>query len=38
MSKKVYIGVDNGITGTIGIVGDDLQPEIHHTPTVKQQN
>lgn len=38
MSKKVYIGVDNGVTGTIGIVGEDLQPEIHHTPVVKQQN
>lgn len=38
MSKRVWIGVDNGVTGTIGIVGDDLQPEIHHTPVVKQQN
>lgn len=36
--NKVYIGVDNGTTGTIGIVGDDIQPTIYHTPVKKEQN
>lgn len=35
---KVYIGVDNGVTGTIGIVGNDIQPMIFHTPVKKEQN
>lgn len=35
---KVYIGIDNGVTGTIGIVGEGLEPEIFHTPVKKEQN
>jgi hypothetical protein len=36
--SKIYIGIDNGVTGTVGIVGDDVFPEIHHTPVKKEQN
>lgn len=35
---KIYIGIDNGTTGTIGIVGDDIQPQIYHTPVKKEQD
>lgn len=35
---KVYIGIDNGTTGTIGIVGDNIHPQIHHTPVKKEQD
>ena len=35
---KIYIGVDNGTTGTIGVVGEGIQPQIHHTPVKKEQN
>lgn len=36
--KKIYIGIDNGTTGTIGIVGDDMLPQLHHTPIKKEQD
>ena len=36
--SKIYIGVDNGVTGTIGIVQDGMQPLIYHTPIKKEQN
>lgn len=36
--KKIYIGIDNGTTGTIGIVGNDIAPQLHHTPTKKEQD
>lgn len=36
--SKVYIGIDNGTTGTIGIVGDDIEPKIYHTPIKKEQD
>ena len=36
--SKVYIGIDNGVTGTIGVVGDDIQPQIFHTPVKKEQD
>lgn len=36
--EKCYIGIDNGVTGTIGIVSDGMQPCIYHTPTKKEQN
>lgn len=35
---KIYIGIDNGTTGTIGIVGDGISPCIYHTPVKKEQN
>lgn len=36
--SKVYIGIDNGTTGTIGIVGDNVQPQIYHTPVKCEQD
>ena len=36
--SKVYIGIDNGTTGSIGIVGDDIMPQIYHTPVKKEQD
>lgn len=36
--SKIYIGLDNGTTGTIGIVGDGIQPQLHHTPVKKEQD
>lgn len=31
--KKVYIGIDNGVTGTIGILEDGNEPRFFRTPT-----
>ena len=36
--SKLYIGIDNGTSGTIGIVGDSIAPIFVHTPTKKEQN
>lgn len=36
--SRIYIGIDNGVTGTIGVVGDDIQPSLYHTPTKKEQD
>ena len=36
--SKVYIGIDNGTSGTIGIVGDEIIPHFYLTPTKKEQN
>ena len=36
--KKIYIGIDNGTTGTIGIVGNGIEPQLHHTPVKKEQD
>ena len=36
--SKVHIGLDNGPSGTIAIVGDDIYPSSVHTPTKKEQN
>lgn len=36
--SKIYIGVDNGISGTIGIVGDDIDPIFVPTPSKVEQN
>ena len=38
MGHKVIIGVDNGVTGTIGVVGEEIEPKICHTPVKKEQN
>jgi hypothetical protein len=35
---KIYIGIDNGVTGTIGIVGDGIEPQLYHTPVIKEQD
>lgn len=36
--SKVYIGIDNGTSGTIAVVGDDVDAKIYHTPIKKEQN
>ena len=36
--NKVYIGIDNGTSGTIAIVGDNIEPKIFYTPIKKEQN
>lgn len=38
MTEKIFIGLDNGVTGTIGIVGDNIPPQIFHTPVKKEQD
>ena len=35
---KIYVGIDNGISGTIGIVGNSIEPKIFHTPIKKEQD
>src|SRR5574344_1289733 len=35
--SKIYVGIDNGCTGTIGIIGDDIC-EFHKTPSKKEQD
>lgn len=35
---RIYIGIDNGVTGTIGIAGDEIQPQLYHTPVKKEQD
>jgi hypothetical protein len=35
---RIFIGLDNGVTGTIGIVGEGIQPQIYHTPVKKELN
>lgn len=36
--SKLYMGIDNGTSGTIGIVGDDISPIFVNTPIKKEQN
>lgn len=36
--ERIYIGIDNGVTGTIGVVGNGIQPKFYHTPTKKEQD
>lgn len=36
--SKIYVGIDNGVTGTIGVVGDNILPQIFHTPVKEQQD
>lgn len=36
--SKVYIGIDNGVSGTIAVVGDDVETIFMHTPTKVEQN
>lgn len=38
MSHKIYIGIDNGVTGTIGWVGENLGPGIEETPVKEEQS
>ena len=36
MSNKIYIGIDNGVTGTIGIIHPDGEYVFFNTPTKKE--
>lgn len=36
--SKIYIGIDNGVSGTIAVVGDDVETVFMKTPTKKEQN
>ena len=36
--SKIYIGIDNGTTGTIGIVGNGIESQLYHTPIKKEQD
>jgi len=38
MSHKIYIGIDNGVTGTIGWVDENLCPGISETPVKEEQS
>lgn len=38
MSHKIYIGIDNGVTGTIGWVGENLAPGMIETPVKSEQS
>lgn len=35
---KIFIGIDNGTTGTIGVVGDSIQPQFYKTPVKEEQD
>lgn len=36
--SKVYVGIDNGISGTIGVVGEGIDPVFVKTPVKKEQD
>lgn len=38
MAYQTYIGIDNGVTGSIGVVGDTREPEFFITPIKKSLN
>ena len=38
MGHKLYIGIDNGTTGSIGWAGEDIAPGMILTPTFKEQS
>lgn len=38
MERKIIIGIDNGCTGTIGIIGRGIEPEFIETPSFKAQD
>lgn len=38
MAHRLYIGIDNGVTGSIGWVGDGVQPTFWETPTKSEQS
>lgn len=38
MAHKIYIGIDNGVTGTVGWVGENLCPGIEETPVKEEQS
>ena len=38
MGRKIYVGIDNGTSGTIGWVGDNIEPGFILTPSFKEQS
>lgn len=36
--SKIYVGCDNGVSGTIGIVGDNIEPYFTKTPVKSEQD
>ena len=36
--SKIWVGIDNGVSGTIGIVGEDIEPVFVKTPVKKEQD
>ena len=36
--SKIYCGCDNGVSGSIGFVGDNIIPKLCHTPVKKEQD
>lgn len=36
MNSRIYIGIDNGTSGTIAIVGDNIDTQFYKTPIKKQ--
>ncbi len=38
MSHKIYVGIDNGVTGTIGVISPDNASMNYEIPVVVQQN
>lgn len=38
MAHRIYIGIDNGVTGTIGWVGEKLAPGMMETPVKVEQS
>lgn len=38
MGHKILIGIDNGVTATIGVVGEGIIPLMMKLPTKKEQN
>lgn len=36
--SKIYVGIDNGVSGTIGIVGEGIEPIFVKTPVKKEQD
>ena len=36
--SKIYCGLDNGVSGSVGIVGDNIEPIFVQTPIKKEQD
>lgn len=36
--SKIWVGIDNGVSGTIGIVGEGIEPIFVKTPVKKEQD
>lgn len=36
--SKIWVGLDNGVSGSVGIVGNDIEPVFVKTPVKKEQD